>query len=237
MTQLVEQESEKAARILAAARELFLRRGFKSVTIAEIAERAHVGKGTVYLYWPTKEDLAVGLFSREFLAALTETHELVSQDPGYAHPARLIPQITRSAARHPFIHAIQTGDEDLLGVLARHPRTRELLGTAGPGAFMNVALPVWREHGLARTDWTQRDQAYALRALNLGFFQLTERPSTFVPELVTDDPDAVLVQAITALLGPFTATEADIRATARAALHHIEVARREVLAAIAPTKE
>ena len=57
MAVLAEHDSGTAARILAAARELVLKRGVKGLTVAEIAARAHVGKGTAYLYWPTKEDL------------------------------------------------------------------------------------------------------------------------------------------------------------------------------------
>ena len=65
--ELAEHDSGTAARILAAARELVLKRGVKGLTIAEIAERAHVGKGTAYLYWKTKEDL--------LLAVITTNHE------------------------------------------------------------------------------------------------------------------------------------------------------------------
>ncbi|MFI6096446.1 TetR/AcrR family transcriptional regulator [Lentzea sp. NPDC051213] len=237
MTGLVEQESARAARILAAARELILKRGFKAVTIAAIAERAHVGKGTVYLYWPTKEDLAVGLFSRDFLTAMEKWTELLGADPAVARPERMISLLVGSMNEHPFMQAIQTGDQDLLGVLAQHPRTRELLDMAGPGALVTVALPVWRRHGLARTDWTQQDQEYALRALILGFFTLGNRPSVFVPDLAIEDPAAVLVRAVTTLLGPFTATEADVDATARAALQLLADYRRSILTSLAPAKD
>ncbi|MCE7002425.1 TetR/AcrR family transcriptional regulator [Kibdelosporangium philippinense] len=226
MTQLAEQESARAARILAAARELILKRGFKAVTIAEIAERAHVGKGTVYLYWKTKEDLAVGLFGRDFLAAIGEWAELIKADPAMATPTRLIPLLLGSVGDHPFMHGIQTNDEGLLGVLVGDPRTRQLLDTVGPGALATEALQVWRMHGLARTDWTLSDQAYALRALILGFFTLGGDQQA--PDLVVDDPTAVLVQAVTRLLGPFTATEADIEVTANAAVRRLEEYREQI---------
>jgi AcrR family transcriptional regulator len=59
-------------RVLAAAGELVLARGSRGVTIAEVARRAHIGKGTVYLYWKTKEDLLLDLVCRDFLALADE---------------------------------------------------------------------------------------------------------------------------------------------------------------------
>lgn len=45
------------ARILAAAQEVFSQKGFHQATMDEIAERADVGKGTLYRHFPSKENL------------------------------------------------------------------------------------------------------------------------------------------------------------------------------------
>jgi AcrR family transcriptional regulator len=47
----------KHARILQAAVELFTERDFHQVLMEDVAARADVGKGTVYRYFPTKEEL------------------------------------------------------------------------------------------------------------------------------------------------------------------------------------
>ena len=48
---------DKRQRILAAATAVFAERDFHRVLVSEVASRARVGKGTVYLYFPTKDHL------------------------------------------------------------------------------------------------------------------------------------------------------------------------------------
>jgi TetR/AcrR family transcriptional regulator len=47
--------------ILDAAEEVFSRKGFKSATIDEVAESAELSKGTIYLYFKSKEHLLLGI--------------------------------------------------------------------------------------------------------------------------------------------------------------------------------
>jgi len=54
---------DKKEQILLAAVEMFLDKDYYQVTITEIAEQAGVGKGTVYEYFPSKEDLFKESFS------------------------------------------------------------------------------------------------------------------------------------------------------------------------------
>jgi AcrR family transcriptional regulator len=198
-TLLPEQSSPKAARILAAAGELLLGRGSKGVTIADVAQKAHVGKGTVYLYWDTKEDLLLGLIGRDFLAVADEVAAALAGDRDLARPSRLCPRLLAIAAEHHFVHALQSTDDGLLGALADDPRSTKLFDTLGPSAMLRQVLPIWRRNHLATTDWTVADQAYALHAVMTGFFTVAaDRRAR--PE--TDDPTQVLAAAVTALLGP-----------------------------------
>jgi AcrR family transcriptional regulator len=48
---------KRAAEILAAAREVFLDKGFERASVSEIAARVGVVEGLVYTYFPTKRDL------------------------------------------------------------------------------------------------------------------------------------------------------------------------------------
>ncbi len=55
-----EKEDRKGA-ILAAAREVFFEQGIRRATVDDIASRAEVAKGTVYLYFETKETILAHL--------------------------------------------------------------------------------------------------------------------------------------------------------------------------------
>ena len=50
-------KEQRRQRIGDTARRLFAERGFEGVTVAEVAREANVSEGTVFNYFPTKEDL------------------------------------------------------------------------------------------------------------------------------------------------------------------------------------
>lgn len=60
-------EREKGQRrdlILDAAETVFFSRSFQAATVDEIAEQAELSKGTIYLYFKSKEDLLLGIHLR-----------------------------------------------------------------------------------------------------------------------------------------------------------------------------
>jgi AcrR family transcriptional regulator len=55
-------KKEKREQIIRAAAKVFARKGFAGTLIADIAAEAGIGKGTVYEYFDSKEDLFFGVF-------------------------------------------------------------------------------------------------------------------------------------------------------------------------------
>jgi len=67
-------------RIRAAAAELFTRHGYAAATMRQIAERAHVGLGTLFNYAEDKRDLVFLIFNEELNAVTDEA--LAAPRPG-----------------------------------------------------------------------------------------------------------------------------------------------------------
>ena len=65
-------KADKQRRIRAAARDLFTRRGYSSVTTQEVADRAEVGTGTLFRYAQSKGELLCMVANDQF-RAMVET--------------------------------------------------------------------------------------------------------------------------------------------------------------------
>lgn len=231
MPELPERHSATAARILAAADELLQARGSKAVTVAAVAERAGVGKGTVYLYWSSKSDLLLGLIGRDFLDLAEQFTTDLQVDPDLARPSQLFPSLMRRAAHRPFVRAILRNDDGLLGALADDPRSAALVDALGPDALMNTMLPAWRTNALARTDWLLDEQAYALMALYRGFLVLGDETAG---NASSPDSSSVLARAVTALLGPERPTRTQMHEVAKVGTQFLALRSSVVLKAISP---
>ncbi|MCC5576105.1 TetR/AcrR family transcriptional regulator [Microtetraspora sp. AC03309] len=203
MDQLIEHHSRKAARILDSARELVADHGVRKVTVSEIAGAAGVGKGTVYLYWPTKEDLILGLFARELLAFLDEVIARITADPAAVLPRRLAPLLTRTGLRSPLGRRLAAKDTELLRLLTEQAGDRDLFDRAQPSAMCEAVMPILRRHGLIRHDRPLADQSYAMHALLIGFGATMTDPDSAPPS--ASDPAGILADAVALLLEPATA--------------------------------
>ncbi len=78
---------DKRKRILQAAVKVFARRGYFAARVSEIAKRAGVADGTIYLYFRNKEDILVRLFEEVMTEHLQNAREALRAVPGA--PARL----------------------------------------------------------------------------------------------------------------------------------------------------
>jgi len=65
--------------ILSAAREVFSRVGFAAATVEDVAEQAGIGKGTLYLYFRSKEEIYLACLVEEVQELMRQTREELSR--------------------------------------------------------------------------------------------------------------------------------------------------------------
>ena len=75
-------KQEKLDRIIAAARELFDTYGVDSVTTQQIADKADIGTGTLFLYARSKSELLLLVQNSSYVAALEEGMAAAAATPG-----------------------------------------------------------------------------------------------------------------------------------------------------------
>jgi AcrR family transcriptional regulator len=68
--------------LLDAASEVILEKGFDAMTVSEVADRAGVGKGTVYLYFDSKTSLLLGVQDRYWERMLEVVERIIDAESG-----------------------------------------------------------------------------------------------------------------------------------------------------------
>lgn len=199
MTDLVNvQQSERdrrGERILDAAAELVLRYGYRRITIEDIATRAGIGKGTVYLHWKTRESLFYALLTRESIGLVRDQIGRIRADPAELLPHRAVRAIVEQSMRQPLLAAMLTKDAEVLGKLVEH----DAAATTNTGVELNRRyLAILRDHGLVRTDLDPVRQLYALEIISGGFTLLEPwlPPALRLPLPVKADTLAYVLRAV-----------------------------------------
>ena len=78
--------------ILEAAKGVFSRRGFEKTTMADIAQAAEMAAGTLYLYFPGKEELFYAVMKGGMNRLILDLKNAVSQEKGWEKKLRLFIQ-------------------------------------------------------------------------------------------------------------------------------------------------
>jgi AcrR family transcriptional regulator len=85
-TQRQRRKDARPLELLDAALELFVEKGFASTRAEEVAQRAGVSKGTLYLYYPSKEELFKAVIVRNLTSRIADTAQQVQAWDGMMAP-------------------------------------------------------------------------------------------------------------------------------------------------------
>lgn len=169
---------QRADSILDAASTLSSGAAARELRIEEVARLAEVGKGTVYLHWPSREHLLLAVAAREAAAMLETVMTAIGADPAEAALHRYLRRHFIEANRRPVLKAIFITEQSDLDTLAGHPARTELAAAKRRAAHDHLAA--LRDHRLLRPGQNLDDIDFAMQAIAYGFFAA-------VPLLPTDD--------------------------------------------------
>lgn len=175
-----EDRVERAERILDAAAELLLRAGYRRTTIEDVADRAGVGKGTVYLHWKNREELFLAVLLRESVRSIEDLVRALEADPLAARLSRLTEVQYANVLGRPLLRAGYADDAETLGKLL--PKLHAKLDPRHDEAFVEY-LELLAANDLLRADRPARELAVAYQAVLHGFLLGTPPPE---PALIAD---------------------------------------------------
>ena len=75
-------KQERPQELLDAARDLFVEKGFAATRTEAVAARAGVSKGTLYLYYPSKEELLKAVVRHNVVSKIAQGAEIIRQFEG-----------------------------------------------------------------------------------------------------------------------------------------------------------
>jgi AcrR family transcriptional regulator len=108
-------QAAKREQIVSAASRVFASRPYHLVCMDDVAEAARVGKGTLYRYFPSKEDLYLGVVAEAFDLLIRRLDRVEAENlPAPRALARMIEAIVETFAAHlPFFRLMQQGEARL----------------------------------------------------------------------------------------------------------------------------
>lgn len=133
-------QARKKRRILRAAHELFLTQGYRKTSIDDVARKAEVAKGTVYLYFENKGALLMHAIALEKKVMLKRLAPLLAGEIPKRDRLKHYLEIVLTSARDlPLSARLLTGDKELFAALEDIGST-ELLERRSEGADWMMEL-------------------------------------------------------------------------------------------------
>jgi AcrR family transcriptional regulator len=109
------QKQRTRSELVAAAREVFADRGFDAATIREIARRAGVATGTVFVHFPDKQALLADVLQEALQAALEEAWRSLPEAPLVDQLLHLADRLYRQYAAHPELARVLVKESLFMG--------------------------------------------------------------------------------------------------------------------------
>lgn len=107
--------ADRRGRLLTAARDLILATGWTHVTVADVAARAGIGKGAVYLEFPDRAAILDAVLTRSVRELTAQVHARVLAAPDLVDLPAVYRFAVEALLADPLMRALYLGDEAVLG--------------------------------------------------------------------------------------------------------------------------
>src|SRR5689334_2222426 len=115
------ENEERQQQILDAAAAVIMRLGYDKTSMGDIAAEAGASRGTVYLYFKSKDELFEALVYREWMAYSETWIALVEADPRGGTIGSFYRAVLGAINSRPFMTSIMRRDRHVLGNYVRKP--------------------------------------------------------------------------------------------------------------------
>jgi TetR/AcrR family acrAB operon transcriptional repressor len=159
-------DEKRRARILEAAGELFLRFGYDKTTVGEIAERAGVSKGAIYLHFDSKDDLFEAVLTAEIADYSERWVELIEEDPEGGTIGGIYENVLYALEENEFVAAMLKGDKQILGSYMK--KEDSLLRQGHSGSHREEFVEMMQQIGAMRRDIDPEIVAHIMNLLSYG---------------------------------------------------------------------
>ncbi|MGW9478946.1 TetR/AcrR family transcriptional regulator [Saccharomonospora azurea] len=106
---------DRRGRILSAARDLMLEKGWPATTVADIAAHAGIGKGAVYLEFPDKAAILAAVLNRSMRQLTADVHRRVREARELVDLSAVYRFGVEALLDEPVMRALYLGDTAVLG--------------------------------------------------------------------------------------------------------------------------
>ncbi|MFT6657122.1 TetR/AcrR family transcriptional regulator [Maritalea sp.] len=114
-------DDERRHRILIAAADLIGHYGYNKTTVADIAAKAGISKGAIYLHFKSKEEVFEALLIDSMFKFSASWFDAVEADPDGGRISRMYLNMLHALDDNPFMSVIMRKDPSILGNYLKQP--------------------------------------------------------------------------------------------------------------------
>lgn len=163
---------ERQEHLLRAAADVIVRLGYDKTTMSDIAAAAGVSRGTVYLYFKSKDDLFEALLSWEFLQYARIWLEALEADPRGGTMGGYYRAAFHAMSRRPLMGSIIRRDLRVLGNYLRKPGN--VFAAFESGSATTDLIRALQTAGAVRPDLDPAVVAYIVESISYGQLTLVD---------------------------------------------------------------